>query len=341
MANLFIPLVFLVGSYLLGTINPAYFLSKFLFKKDLRRTGTKNLGASNVFLHVNKLGGAAVAIFDVFKGGLVVYLAILFNLPYLVLYPAILLVILGHVFPFYLHFKGGKGVATALGGAGALFLFARTFPFIKTVATLLILFAVIMQYHRATLTCKELRYRRLYRLAGLLVPILYLTSTRSLVLLLLVIFTGIYLLIDVLRLYSKTVNTYLFSKIGLILKKKEKHAISASSWFLLASLITVLFFQKDIAILSISIFIFADCYAEVYGTRFGTIKLIGKRSLQGSIAYLIAASLISLLLVNFLALTPRFFMLAPLVSTLAEQVSIGLDDNLVVPVLTALVLVMV
>lgn len=338
MANLFIPLVFLVGSYLLGTINPAYFLSKFLFKKDLRRTGTKNLGASNVFLHVNKLGGAAVALFDVAKGGLVVYLATLFNLPSLAFSAAILFVILGHIFPFYLHFKGGRGVATALGGAGALFLFARTSPFMKTGTTLLILFAVIMQYHRATLTCKELRYRRLYRLTGLLVPILYLTTTQSFVLWLLVFFTGVYLLIDALRLYSKTVNAYLFSKIGLILKKKEKHAISASSRFLLASLITVLFFQKDIAILSISIFIFADCYAEVYGTRFGTIKLIGKRSLQGSIAYFIAASLISLLLVNFLVLPSRFFLLAPLISTCAEQVSMVLDDNLVVPVLTVMVL---
>ena len=320
MVNLLFNLVFLIGSYLLGSINPAYLLSRFIFKKDLRRTGTKNLGASNVFLNVSKLGGAGVAVFDVFKGGLVVYLATLFNLPYFVLYLAILLVILGHIFPFYLHFKGGKGVATALGATLGLFLFGTGFPFLKIAATVLILFAVMMQYYRATLQCKELRYRRIYRLAGLAIPILYLATTRSFVLLLLVIATGCYLLIDVL------------------IKKKEKHAISASAWFLLSSLITVLFFQKDIAILSISIFIFADCYAEVYGKQFGTIKLIGKRSLQGSIAYLISASLIALLLVNFLALEPRFFIFAPFVSALAEQVSIGIDDNLSVPLLTAVVL---
>ena len=257
MVNLLFNLVFLIGSYLLGSINPAYLLSRFIFKKDLRRTGTKNLGASNVFLNVSKLGGAGVAVFDVFKGGLVVYLATLFNLPYFVLYLAILLVILGHIFPFYLHFKGGKGVATALGATLGLFLFGTGFPFLKIAATVLILFAVMMQYYRATLQCKELRYRRIYRLAGLAIPILYLATTRSFVLLLLVIATGCYLLIDVLRLSSKKMNTYLFSKLNLILKKKEKHAISASAWFLLSSLITVLFFQKDIAILSISIFIFS------------------------------------------------------------------------------------
>ena len=338
MVNLLFNLVFLIGSYLLGSINPAYLLSRFIFKKDLRRTGTKNLGASNVFLNVSKLGGAGVAVFDVFKGGLVVYLATLFNLPYFVLYLAILLVILGHIFPFYLHFKGGKGVATALGATLGLFLFGTGFPFLKIAATVLILFAVMMQYYRATLQCKELRYRRMYRLAGLAIPILYLTTTRSFVLLLLGIAIGCYLLIDVLRLSSKKLNTFLFSTFGLILKKKEKHAISASSWFLLSSLFNVLFFQKDIAILSISVFIFADCYAEVYGKKFGTIKLIGKRSLQGSIAYFLSASLIALLLVNFLALEPRFFIFAPFVSALAEQVSIGIDDNLSVPLLTAVVL---
>src|SRR3989344_510509 len=160
MANLLFNLVFLISSYLLGSISSAYFLSKLLFKKDLRRTGTKNLGASNVFLNVSKCGGAGVAVFDVFKGGLVVYLATLFNLPYFILYPAILLVILGHLFPFYLHFKGGKGVATALGAAGALFLFAPGVPFMKFATTILILFSIIIQYYRATLACKELRYRR-------------------------------------------------------------------------------------------------------------------------------------------------------------------------------------
>ena len=105
----------LLLGYLLGTLNPAALLSK-IKGQDLRQLGTKNLGASNAFLTIGKLWGLVVMAFDVAKGVLSVLLAE-------ALFPtygnAGLLAgsgsVVGHIYPFYLHFKGGKGLAAFSG----------------------------------------------------------------------------------------------------------------------------------------------------------------------------------------------------------------------------------
>lgn len=101
--------------YLLGTLNPAAWLAK-LKKENLRDSGTGNLGATNVMLHFGKLYGALVMIFDIAKAFVAVKVAEL-------LFPSIELAgilaggaaVVGHVYPFYMRFKGGKGLA-AFGG---------------------------------------------------------------------------------------------------------------------------------------------------------------------------------------------------------------------------------
>lgn len=105
----------IVIGYLLGCLSPAALLSK-LKKKDLRDNGTGNLGATNTMLVLGKNYGIAVMIFDVTKGYLSVKLAQrLFPLCTLAGLIAGCAAIVGHIFPFYLNFQGGKGLA-ALGG---------------------------------------------------------------------------------------------------------------------------------------------------------------------------------------------------------------------------------
>lgn len=101
--------------YLLGSLSPAALISK-LKKKDLRQHGTGNLGASNTLLVFGKAMGVLVMVFDIFKAYLASKVAQL-------LFPKLLFsgllagfaAIVGHNFPFYMHFKGGKGLA-AFGG---------------------------------------------------------------------------------------------------------------------------------------------------------------------------------------------------------------------------------
>ena len=104
----------LIG-YLIGCFNLALIISK-IKKVDLRNTGTKNLGASNTFITFGKGLGVLVGACDIFKCTLVVILIKLIfpEMDYLPYITGIACVF-GHMFPFYLKFKGGKGFASFLG----------------------------------------------------------------------------------------------------------------------------------------------------------------------------------------------------------------------------------
>lgn len=101
--------------YFMGAFNPAAFLAK-RENVDLKQTGTRNLGASNALIVLGRSAGVIVMVLDIFKAWLAAKLArLLFPKFALVWAVAALGAILGHVFPYYLHFSGGKGLA-AFGG---------------------------------------------------------------------------------------------------------------------------------------------------------------------------------------------------------------------------------
>lgn len=103
----------IIGGYLYGSVSPSYILGKVLKNIDIRDHGTGNAGTINTY-KVLGLGPAVItAMFDVSKGLLVMYIAHLLGAPPLWVHLAGFAVILGHVFPFYLKFRGGQGVATA------------------------------------------------------------------------------------------------------------------------------------------------------------------------------------------------------------------------------------
>ena len=103
----------LLASYLLGSIPSGLILSKILNKGDLRKTGSGNIGATNALRVGGRLLGALTLIFDLLKGLVVIILAIFFEQKFIAVYGFVC--IIGHIFPIWLNFKGGKGVATVLG----------------------------------------------------------------------------------------------------------------------------------------------------------------------------------------------------------------------------------
>ena len=106
---------FIVGiiCYLIGSIPFGFILTKIFLKKDIREIGSGNIGATNALRTGNKLIGYSTLFLDVMKAILpVLYVKI--NHPELI-YIASLCAFLGHVFPIWLKFKGGKGVATYVG----------------------------------------------------------------------------------------------------------------------------------------------------------------------------------------------------------------------------------
>ncbi len=107
--------ILIIGTicYLMGSIPFGFILTKIILKKDIRKIGSGNIGATNVLRTGNKLIGYTTLFFDIIKA-VVPVMFVKFNFPEF-LYIASLCAFLGHVFPIWLKFKGGKGVATYVG----------------------------------------------------------------------------------------------------------------------------------------------------------------------------------------------------------------------------------
>jgi len=106
-------LIIIVTSYLLGSIPFGLILTKLFLKKDIRNIGSGNIGATNVLRSGNKLIGYSTLLLDILKAILPV-LYVKFYYPDFI-YISSLSVFLGHVFPIWLKFNGGKGVASYVG----------------------------------------------------------------------------------------------------------------------------------------------------------------------------------------------------------------------------------
>ena len=103
----------IIISYLLGSIPFGFLLTRIFLKKDIREIGSGNIGATNALRTGNKSIGYATLILDIIKAVIPVIFVKVYFIEYL--YIASLSVFLGHVFPVWLKFKGGKGVATYVG----------------------------------------------------------------------------------------------------------------------------------------------------------------------------------------------------------------------------------
>jgi len=106
-------IIIILSSYLLGSIPFGLILTKIILKKDIRNIGSGNIGATNALRAGSKLTGYSTLVLDILKAILpVVYIKLNYS-DYIFI--SSLSVFLGHVFPVWLKFKGGKGVATYIG----------------------------------------------------------------------------------------------------------------------------------------------------------------------------------------------------------------------------------
>ena len=112
MLNIELFLIIIV-SYLFGSIPFGLLLTKIFLKKDIREIGSGNIGATNVLRAGNKILGYSTLVLDILKAVLPILYIKFFMSDYL--YISALSIFIGHVFPIWLKFKGGKGVASYLG----------------------------------------------------------------------------------------------------------------------------------------------------------------------------------------------------------------------------------
>lgn len=112
--------VYLISAYFCGAIPFAYIVAKIFKNIDIRKHGSGNPGATNVFRTISKPLGVLTFFFDALKGFVPVYFAYFVNSSVYFILAVALATLLGHIFTVFLNFKGGKGVAT---GCGVFFAF--------------------------------------------------------------------------------------------------------------------------------------------------------------------------------------------------------------------------
>lgn len=147
--NVLTSLGILVAAYLLGSVSFAVVFSRLFGLQDPRTYGSGNPGATNVLRSGNKAAAVLTLIGDAAKGWLAVWLAIHFQASPLLVAGVAIAVFLGHLYPIFLKFKGGKGVATAFG----IMIAIEPILALATMATWIII-AVFFRYSSlAALTC--------------------------------------------------------------------------------------------------------------------------------------------------------------------------------------------
>jgi len=112
---MFLSIILIIIAYLLGSIASAIIVCKIMGLEDPRTLGSGNPGATNVLRQGNKTAAALTLLFDLLKGTLAVLLAQFLTTETWVWASVAIAVVLGHLFPIFFNFKGGKGVATGFG----------------------------------------------------------------------------------------------------------------------------------------------------------------------------------------------------------------------------------
>ena len=116
MDNFFIlSIILIVISYIFGSINSSIIFSKICKVQDPRSYGSNNPGATNILRSGNKILAFTILIIDILKGFLPVFIAYYFFENKIIIQIIGVIAVIGHIFPIFYSFKGGKGVATALG----------------------------------------------------------------------------------------------------------------------------------------------------------------------------------------------------------------------------------
>jgi len=118
--QIILPTIIIIIAYLIGSISSSVIICKIAKKPDPRTQGSGNAGATNVLRFAGKKIAIFTLISDMLKGTIAVLIGRLLGLEGLILGLVAIAVILGHIYPIFFKFKGGKGIATGLGVMFAL-----------------------------------------------------------------------------------------------------------------------------------------------------------------------------------------------------------------------------
>jgi glycerol-3-phosphate acyltransferase PlsY len=174
--------------------------------------------------------------------------------------------------------------------------------------------------------------------AGLTIPVATLFLPRMVMIIAVGAVTLIFLLIEVLRWKNPAVNRLFLLILKAVLRKEETSRLTGASYMLIASLLAVSVFQRDIAVLALSFLAVGDPLATIIGRRWGRKRLFGK-TLEGDLACLVSCIVIGFVFQQVgVAVPGTIILLGALSATVAQAVSLPINDNLTIPLFAGLIM---
>ncbi len=194
------------------------------------------------------------------------------------------------------------------------------------------------QIDSGTINYRDEIVRKLIHLCSLSIPIIYYFIPQKDAVIILGILTFIALILDLGRHYLPSVGKIFHSLFGFLLRKHEvdtrKKNLNGATYVLLSALICVIIFPKIFFITAFSILIVSDSLAALIGRKFGRHKFL-RKSLEGTLAFFISASIVVLFTPKIEGLASEYFIgiFAAFIGAIIENVSFGIaDDNLSIPI---------
>ncbi len=171
--------------------------------------------------------------------------------------------------------------------------------------------------------------RKLIHLGALAIPCAYIYFDFGITVVMAAILCAIASTIEILRLTCRTVNSVFIGLVGNMLRESEHHSVSAATYMVWSSFITILVFQKPVAILALFYFIAGDGVASLIGKRFGRIFFYGK-TLEGSVSCFIVCLLIG----GIMSVLPVWIWISgSAIITAAELAPMKINDNIRMPLI--------
>ena len=186
--------------------------------------------------------------------------------------------------------------------------------------------------------------RKIWHFLGVLTMIvIFHNVSRPVALQLITIFSFVFILFDILRQQSSPINNFVINLMHPFMRESERNSMAGTSYLFVGVFLIILLFPKNIVILALMFLGVADPLASFVGIKYGSDKILGSKSLQGSIAAFVCCTLISgIYYFAHNLMTERLFMvsiLSGLIGALAELLPVGrLDDNFTIPVVSSCLL---
>ena len=176
--------------------------------------------------------------------------------------------------------------------------------------------------------------RKSIHLSGLILPVIYFFLDKPTMLILVGVATGIAITIELMKWLSPRFGDFFFQIFAPMLRIHERRgAMTGATYYVISTFLCILFFTKTLAIVCIFFMVLGDLVAALVGKKWGRIKLIGTKSLEGSAACFVVCTVIALV-----KLHPVIAIVGALVATIVEMLPVPIDDNLTVPLVSGAVM---